>query len=107
MIDNIRYIARVFTQIGHSDKLGTGVRNVFNFFEPYLNSKKNVFNNDDVFITEGSLKMFFDNNELLNKRQNSILNEISKNAKIKQTELAEKYKVNRETIKRDLQYLQE
>ena len=40
MIDT-RYIARIFTQIGHSDELGTGVRNVFKFSEPFFNSKKN------------------------------------------------------------------
>ena len=73
MIDNIRYIARVFTQIGHSDKLGTGVRNVFKFFEPYLNSKKNVFNNDDIFIAEGSLKIFFDNTNLGHKIDLALL----------------------------------
>ena len=43
----------------------------------------------------------------LNKRQNNLIQDIRKNKNITQTELAQKYKVNRETIKRDLQYLQE
>lgn len=113
------HIAQIFTQMGRSEKLGTGVQNVFRYNKIYSNVDKNKFIENDIFVTTVPLKVFKETNVPLNvplneplnvplnDRQNNILKDINKNAKITQTELADKYNVNRETIKRDLKQLQE
>ena len=110
MIDTT-YIARSFTQIGHSDELGTGVRNVFKFSEPFFNSKKIVFNDNDVFITEVPLKMLFNSNDTVNDtvndRQNNIINAIKINKTVTIDHLSEKCNVTRLTVIRDLKKLKE
>ncbi len=45
-------IARIFTQIGHSEELGTGVRNVFKYTPAYSGSNNIIFKEEDVFVTE-------------------------------------------------------
>ena len=45
-------IARIFTQIGHSEELGTGLRNVFKYTPAYSGNNNIIFREEDVFITE-------------------------------------------------------
>lgn len=99
-------IARIFTQIGYSEELGTGIINVFKFSEPYSNSTKIIFKDDDIFITEVPLKVIF-KNVPVNNRQKQIINDIKLDKQYTQTELAKKHNVNKETIKRDFKKLKE
>ncbi len=103
-------IARIFTQIGHSEELGTGVRNVFKYTPAYSGNNNIIFKEEDVFITEVPLNDAGKNeplNEPLNERQNTILELIRANKKITIMELVELCNAGRETIKRDLTKLQE
>ncbi len=45
-------IAQIFTQMGRSEELGTGIRNVFKYSKAYSGSDKVVFSEEDVFITQ-------------------------------------------------------
>ncbi|MDR2621467.1 MAG: transcriptional regulator, partial [Dysgonamonadaceae bacterium] len=45
------HIAQIFTQMGRSEELGTGIRNVFKYTHLYSGSDKITFNEEDVFIT--------------------------------------------------------
>jgi ATP-dependent DNA helicase RecG len=62
-------IANIFTQIGYSEELGTGIRNVYKYTEQYSGSKNILFKEEDIFITEVPLK---------NIRENKLLNESDK-----------------------------
>ncbi len=105
------HIAQIFTQMGRSEELGTGVQNVFRYNKLYSNVNKNEFIEDDIFITTVPLKVFKEKNVPLNvplnERQKKIINDISADKHMIQAELANKYNVNEKTIKRDLLYLQD
>jgi len=45
------HIAQIFTQMGRSEELGTGIRNVFKYTHLYSGSDKITFNEEDIFIT--------------------------------------------------------
>ncbi len=45
------HIAQIFTQMGRSEELGTGVNNVFKYSKEYSGSDDIIFNEEDVFIT--------------------------------------------------------
>ncbi len=75
-----------------------GVSDLHGFIQVKLSAKTNKIKVDPVNVPL---------NVPLNERQNNLIQDINKNKSITQTELAKKCKVNRETIKRDLQYLQE
>jgi len=86
------HIAQIFTQMGRSEELGTGIQNVFRYNKIYSNTENNDFIDDDIFITTVHLEIFKDPNI-----ENVPLN----------VPLNNNYNVNEKTIKRDLQYLQE
>ena len=45
-------IAQIFTQMGRSEELGTGVKNVFKYSKAYSGSDEIIFEENDVFITK-------------------------------------------------------
>ena len=49
-------IALMFTQMGRSEELGTGIRNVFRYSRAYSGSDKIVFSEEDVFISKVPLQ---------------------------------------------------
>ena len=44
-------IAQIFTQMGRSEELGTGIRNVYKYSKAYSGSDKVSFAEEDVFVT--------------------------------------------------------
>ncbi len=97
-------IANIFTQMGRSEELGTGVKNVFKYSKAYSGSDKIVFEENDVFIAKVPLKESFqdtDNsterpderkdeglNEGLNEGLTTLLNTIIKNPGIQARNLS-------------------
>jgi ATP-dependent DNA helicase RecG len=49
-------IAQLFTQMGRSEELGTGIRNVYKYSKAYSGSDKIVFSEEDIFISKVPLK---------------------------------------------------
>ena len=104
----------IYTQMGRSEELGTGIKNVFYYNKIYSNVENNDFVEDDIFTTTIPLKIFKDINDELNEplsepindRQKAILKLIH-NDKYITNRLQDKIKVGRETIKRDLKKLRE
>lgn len=45
-------IAQLFTQMGRSEELGTGIRNVFKYSKAYSGSDQIVFSEEDIFISK-------------------------------------------------------
>lgn len=45
------HVAQIFTQMGRSEELGTGIRNVFRYNKMYSGIEENIFNEEDVFVT--------------------------------------------------------
>ncbi len=99
-------IANIFTQIGYSEELGTGIQNVYKYTEQYSGKGNIIFKEDDIFVTEVPLKTK-ELNEPLNNRQISIVSSIKNDPNITIAGLSEKYNAGRETVKRDLIILQE
>ena len=94
-------IAQIFTQMGRSEELGTGVKNVFKYSRAYSGNSNIVFNENDTFICKVPLKP----ENVTENRIRNILQEISKNPHISYDELTKKLKVARMTIYRDFEKL--
>ena len=45
-------IAQLFTQMGRSEELGTGIRNVYKYSKAYSGSDKIIFSEEDIFISK-------------------------------------------------------
>ena len=45
-------IAQLFTQMGRTEELGTGIRNVYKYSKAYSGSDKIVFSEEDIFIAK-------------------------------------------------------
>ena len=46
------HIAQIFTQMGRSEELGTGLRNVYKYSKAYSGSEDLLFNEEDVFTVD-------------------------------------------------------
>jgi ATP-dependent DNA helicase RecG len=62
-------IAQLFTQMGRSEELGTGIRNVFKYSKAYSGSDKVLFAEEDVFVTRVPL-----NTSIFDGTVNGIVN---------------------------------
>ncbi len=101
-----KLLTEVFYLTGDIEKYGTGFRRIAEWFKDYpnLNYKMKELSG---YI---QLKIYPVNvpvNVPVNDRQRKILYDVLKNNRITQAELAYRYNVNRETIKRDLKKLKE
>ena len=123
------HIAQIFTQIGRSEELGTGIRKVYKYAKSYAGSANISFMEEDVFVTKVPLdNAFFETsrdgggiNERINdpvnatvnatvdatvsERQKRILIEVNLNKNITIAQLAEKLSVSRDTVLRDMKKL--
>ncbi len=119
------HIAQIFTQMGRSEELGTGVNNVFKYSKAYSGNDSIIFKEEDIFIT--TVPLFSESNKSItvnepandplndpvndpindpiNERQNKILLLIKEKPDLKRQELARNLNVSLETIKRDLSKL--
>jgi len=105
------HIAQIFTQMGRSEELGTGVQNVFRYNKIYSKTDKNIFKEEDIFITTVPLKIFKESNDPVNDpvndRQKIILNLIKNNKFATREQLATECNISIETIKRDIRKLRQ
>jgi len=104
------HIAQLFTQMGRSEELGTGVRNVYKYSKAYSGSEKIVFLEEDIFTVKVPLSGNVTENVPVNvpvKRAEKILLLMRKNSSITIPQLASIYHVNEKTIKRDIEKLKE
>lgn len=109
-------IAQIFTQMGRSEELGTGVKNVYKYTKAYSGSDEIIFQEDDVFITKVPLHKIYDPvdatvndpvNDPVNRRQDLIVEIMKKDKNITRENLAAKCDVSVETIKRDVRTLKQ
>jgi len=113
------HIAQIFTQIGRSEELGTGIRKVYKYAKAYAGSANISFMEQDVFVTKVPLdKVFFETamegggindpiNDPVNRRQDLIVEIMKKDKNITRESLAAKCNVSVETIKRDVRTLKQ
>ena len=112
----------MFKEIGRADELGSGVRNLYSYYQLY-SDKTPVLEEQDVFkcIIYIHVKPYSEQNDTLNDTINDTLNDTLKSQEkriqniirmirtypqITQNQLADKLKVSVETIKRDLNKMQ-
>ena len=98
-------IAQIFTQMGLSEELGTGVTNVFKYSQAYSGNSNIVFEENDIFICKVPIKAENVTENVTENRLNIILKEISKSPDISYDQLSKKLKVARMTIYRDIEKL--
>lgn len=110
------HLAQIFTQMGRSEELGTGVKNVYKYSKAFSGSDNIIFNEEDVFVTKVPLKEqhkkdFNKNDELngglndglndgLNNRQRKTLDMIKKKPGIKVKTLSEELNIPIDTLDR-------
>mgnify|MGYP006278657373 CR=1 FL=1 len=93
-------------QIGRSEELGKGLKNVFKYSKAYSGSDEILFQEDDVFTTKVPLrKSNATVNATVNERQKGILKKANEDRNITISQLAEKLNVSRDTILRDIKKL--
>ena len=109
-------IAQIFTQMGRSEELGTGIKNVYKYSKAYSGSDEIIFQEDDVFTTKIPLRKLNDPindpindpvNDPVKVRLNLIIEIIKKDKYITREALASKCKISIETIKRDIRILKQ
>ena len=111
-------IAQIFTQMGRSEELGTGIKTVYKYTKAYSGSDEIIFQEDDVFVTKVPLHSINDTvnatvdatvnatvNATVSERQKRILIEANVNKNITIAQLADKLSVSRDTILRDMKKL--
>ena len=103
------HLAQIFTQIGRSEELGTGLRNVYKYSKEYSGSDDIQFLEEDIFVTRIPLTPNVPLNVPLNERQKKIIQLlVSENSTISEItleELANKLEVSLKTVKRDMEDL--
>ena len=107
-----KLIADAFKDIGIIEKYGSGIKRVFSICQNYGIISPTITTEDNSFELvlykkKINVPLNVPLNVPINERQKNIISEIKENRQITQNELAAKNSVNRETIKRDLQSLQE
>ena len=107
-------IAQIFTQMGRSEELGTGIRNVYKYSKAYSGSDKVVFSEEDVFITQvplvnlegtGGLNVTDNVTDNVTERKSQIILLIKENNRISTAEIATKLNVTKRTILREIDFL--
>ena len=96
------FYREIFTQIGHSEELGTGIPNIYKYTKPYSNNENIIFKEEDIFITEVPLKEFDNDTD---NRLSKIISFIKRSNKISTKELSVLLAVSQITIKRDIEKL--
>ena len=111
-------ISKIFTQMGHSEELGTGIRNVYDYIEQYSGSTNVDFSEKDVFIVkvplnDGTLDGTLDDaaqktaQKTVEKTVEKILDIIKKKPEITQDQIAEIVGISRRGIEWNLKKLKE
>ncbi|MEI7597406.1 MAG: winged helix-turn-helix transcriptional regulator [Bacteroidota bacterium] len=103
-------IAQIFTQMGRSEELGTGVKNVYKYSKAYSGSDNIVFKEDDIFISRVPLTATFNNinkvtekvTEKVTDNQSLIINFIKDNPQITTNELARLVGISQRKIKENI-----
>ena len=105
------HIAQIFTQIGRSEELGTGVRNVYKYSKAYSGSEDIQFLEEDIFITKVPLipkttdvrkdvRKDVEGNRLI-----TITELLLKDDKLTVKEISQILRISERTIYRDIQKL--
>ena len=102
-------IAQMFTQMGRSEELGTGIRNVYKYSKAYSGSDKIVFSEEDVFISKVPLQSpDLENGGLnggLNEGQQKVLQFIHENEGIKVKDISIQLNIPIDTIDKQIKVL--
>ena len=114
------HIAQIFTQMGRSEELGTGIRKVYKYSKAYSGNEHIEFIEQDIFTTIVPLDSIFNdtedsgdlNEELngglnggLNDSQSFVLNYIIKNEGVKAKDISEKLNIPIDTVDKHIRVL--
>lgn len=110
------HIAQIFTQMGRSEELGTGMRKVYKYSKAYSGNEHVEFIEHDIFITNVPLDSVFNDAENsddlsgglsggLNDSQIFVLNYIIKNEGVKAKNISEKLNIPIDTVDKHITVL--
>jgi ATP-dependent DNA helicase RecG len=106
-------LAQLFTQMGRSEELGTGLRNVYKFSQAYSGSNDIVFREENIFhviipiFNKTSPKIINRDTDRDTDRGQKIMDLIKKDAKITVIQMADNLSTSRSTILREIKKLKE
>lgn len=118
-------IAKVFSQLGMAEELGTGIRKVYKYIKAYSGSDKVEFSEEDLFVVKVPLldsadgkkskdlekdlekDLRKDLEESLSPNQKKILRELLKNGRLTQKELSRAVGITEKNIRNNIKYLKE
>ncbi len=103
------YLAQLFTQMGRSEELGTGLRNVFKYSKAYSGSDNVIFIEEDIFMVELPLISNDTGNDTGNDtdRSRKIMDLMKQNSKITVLDIARNLALSKSTILREIKDLKE
>jgi len=121
------HIAQIFTQIGRSEELGTGIRKVYKYAKAYSGSANISFMEQDVFVTNIPINNAFFETKMedgrindpvndpvsdpvsdpVNRRLHQVIEIMTIDKNITRESLAIECNVSLETIKRDIRTLKQ
>lgn len=107
------HIAQLFTQMGRTEELGTGIRKVYKYITYYSGNQNVEFIKKDIFKTKIPLKQEENaihvtddvTDDVTEKRLTAILRLISRDKTMSTASMAEELKVSKRTILRDIEKL--
>ena len=99
-------IANIFTQMGLSEELGTGIQNVYKYIKPYSGSDNVIFKEEDVFVT---IIPLVDTvvDTVVDEKLITTLKLIENNNSISASQIANKLDVSSRTVQRYIKQLKE
>jgi ATP-dependent DNA helicase RecG len=105
-------IAQLFTQMGRSEELGTGIRNVYKYSKAYSGSDQIVFSEEDIFISKVPLSRVLVTdlksgglNDGLNDGQQKVIQLIQENEGIKVKDISLQLNIPIDTVDRHIRVL--
>jgi len=103
------YLAQLFTQMGRSEELGTGLRNVFKYSKAYSGSDNVIFIEEDIFMVQVPLFSSDTDSDTDNDtdRSRKIIDLMKQNSKITVLNIASNLSLSKSTILREIKDLKE
>lgn len=98
-------LAQLFTQMGRSEELCTGIRNVFKYSKAYSGSDQIVFSEEDIFISKVPISQSYVNTGGLNDGQQKVIQHIRENEGINAKEISLQLNIPIDAVDRHIRVL--
>ena len=105
-------LAKLFTQMGRAEELGTGIRKVYKYLHAYTGNDLVTFEEDDLFLVKISLGSLFPSpningtlNGTLNEGQQKVLDFLVQHSGVQTKEIIEHLNIPLDTLNKHIRFL--